>query len=58
MMQKADTEYSDTSRKTSAAHSQILRQMGMAGRAKLTFQLCDTLRQTTCKEKGSGAFLT
>ncbi len=28
-------------------HIEILRQMGMEGRAKLTFQLCDAIRSIT-----------
>lgn len=47
MIQKADTTYSDTSKEATLKQIEILRQMGMAGRAELTFRLCDELRNTT-----------
>lgn len=47
MIQKADTTYSDTSKEAARKHIEILRQMGMAGRAELTLRLCDELRNTT-----------
>ena len=47
MIQNADTASADTSSQAAAKHIEILRQMGMEGRAKLIFQLCDAIRSIT-----------
>ncbi len=43
----ADLITADTTTEAAARQIEILRQMGMEGRAKLTFQLCDALRSIT-----------
>ena len=37
----------DTTKAAEARQVETLRQMGLSGRAELTFQLCDNLRQIT-----------
>jgi hypothetical protein len=38
---------SDTSKDAALKQMEVLRNMGLEGRAKLTFQLCENLRQIT-----------
>jgi hypothetical protein len=45
---EADTgPFSDTSRDAAAVQFEVLRKMGIEGRARLTFQLCNQLREVT-----------
>lgn len=37
----------DTSLEAFRVHLEVLRRLGMEGRARLTFDLCESLRQTT-----------
>lgn len=45
---EADREpFSDTSKEAAAVQMEVLRKMGIEGRARLTFQLCSQLREIT-----------
>jgi hypothetical protein len=37
----------DTSKDSALKQTEVLRNMGLSGRAEMTFQLCDNLRQIT-----------
>lgn len=39
--------FSDTSKEAAAVQREVLRKMGPEGRLRLTFQLCDQLREVT-----------
>ena len=47
MISKADTFSGDTSKDAMGKQMQVLRNMGVEGRARLTFQLCENLREVT-----------
>ncbi len=47
MISKADTFSGDTSKDAAAKQVEVLRNMGLEGRARRTFQLCDNLREVT-----------
>ncbi|MCI0498822.1 MAG: hypothetical protein L0Y36_03950 [Planctomycetales bacterium] len=47
MIRNADIVSGDTSKDAAAKQFEVLRNMGLQGRAKLTFQLCDNLREIT-----------
>jgi len=47
METNAGTFSDDTSKEAAAVQRQALRDMGLEGRARLTFQLCDQLREVT-----------
>lgn len=47
MIRNADTFSGDTSKEAAAKQMEVLRNMGLEGRARLTFQLCDNLREIT-----------
>ncbi len=47
MTQKATTLPADTSKEAAKVQAEALRRMGLSGRAELTMQLCDNLRQIT-----------
>ena len=46
-IRKAATLPADTSKEAAEVQAEALRRMGLSGRAELTFQLCDNLRQIT-----------
>ncbi|OQY07446.1 MAG: hypothetical protein B6I25_01850 [Planctomycetales bacterium 4572_13] len=47
MIQKAATLPTDTSKEAAEVQAEALRRMGLSGRAELTMQLCDNLREIT-----------
>ena len=47
MIRNAVTLPADTSQAAANVQTEALRRMGLSGRAELTFQLCDNLRQIT-----------
>ena len=47
MIRKAATLPADTSKEAAKVQAEALRRMGLSGRAELTMQLCDNLRQIT-----------
>lgn len=46
MFSHTDT-FSDTSKAAAVRQREVLRNLGLEGRARLTFQLCDNLREIT-----------
>lgn len=47
MIRPADTFSGDTSPDAAAKQMEVLRKMGLEGRARLTLELCENLRQIT-----------
>jgi hypothetical protein len=47
MIRHADSIPADTSQTAANVQAETLRRIGLSGRAELTFQLCDNLREIT-----------